>query len=141
MLKLTWPRYTTSLWQWIFSVNHMLKVTWPRYTMSPSSSRLPFFFQQRPCPWTRKSLQNNSNNKLIEEKINDSFLILEEHFFAIILVQKKLMKFKLKTYCMKFSSSSQNHRVSVKRFVHTKVCHCKLILIISLVQTYILKVT
>jgi hypothetical protein len=51
---------------------------------------LAVFFQQRPCPSTRKSLQNNSNNKLIEEKINDSFLILEEHFFAIILVQKNL---------------------------------------------------
>jgi hypothetical protein len=39
---------------------------------------------------------NNSINKLIEEKISDSFLLLEEHFFAVVLRITKLMKFNSK---------------------------------------------
>jgi hypothetical protein len=32
---------------------------------------------------------NNSINKLIEEKTNNSFLLLEEHFFAVVLLYKR----------------------------------------------------
>jgi hypothetical protein len=49
---------------------------------------------------------------LIEEKISDSFLLLEEHFFAVVLRITKLMKFNSKICHMKFSSSFWNRKVS-----------------------------
>jgi hypothetical protein len=33
---------------------------------------------------------NNSINKMIEEKINDPFLLLKEHFFTIVLLRNKI---------------------------------------------------
>jgi hypothetical protein len=58
---------------------------------------------------------NNSINKLIEEKISDSFLLLEEHFFAIVLRITKLMKFNSKI--CQFSSSFWNRKVRAIWFV------------------------
>jgi hypothetical protein len=36
-----------------------------------------------------EQFMNNFINKLIEEKINDPFLLLEEHFFATILLHNE----------------------------------------------------
>jgi hypothetical protein len=55
---------------------------------------------------------NNSSNMEFESKMNDPFLLFEEHFFAAILVCKKLMKFNSKTYPMKFLSSSHKYKNS-----------------------------
>jgi hypothetical protein len=52
---------------------------------------------------------NNSINEVIEEKTNDPFLLLEEHFFTAFLVYKKLMNYNLKIYRMKFSTPSQRY--------------------------------
>jgi hypothetical protein len=39
-----------------------------------------------------EQFMNNSVIKLIEEKTNNPFILLEEHFFASLLLQKKIMK-------------------------------------------------
>jgi hypothetical protein len=39
---------------------------------------------------------NNINNKVIEEKMNDPFVLLEEHFFTTFLVYKKAYEFEFK---------------------------------------------
>jgi hypothetical protein len=49
------------------------------------------------------------------------------------------MKFNSKTY--KFLSSSLNHKVNAKSYVHNNFYHSKFILIIFLLQIYILKFT
>jgi hypothetical protein len=36
-----------------------------------------------------EQFMNNSINKLIEEKINDPFLLLEKHYFATVLLHNK----------------------------------------------------
>jgi hypothetical protein len=64
---------------------------------------------------------NNSVTKLIEEKTNDPFILLGEHFFVAFLLQKNIMKFNLKTSHMKNLSFSQNHKMSDNIFVHNKV--------------------
>jgi hypothetical protein len=64
---------------------------------------------------------NNSVTKLIEEKTNHPFVLLEEHFFIAILLHKKIMKFNLKTLHMKFLSFSQKLKMSGNIFVHNKV--------------------
>jgi hypothetical protein len=45
---------------------------------------------------------NNSIKKGIEEKRNDLFILLEEHFFAAVMLYKKNMKCNLKTRRMKY---------------------------------------
>jgi hypothetical protein len=84
---------------------------------------------------------NNSINMVIEEKTSDPFVLLEEYFFATFLVYKKLMNYNSKIYHMKFSSSSQNHKVSAKIFMNNKFYHDKFILTIFLLETCILNVT
>jgi hypothetical protein len=39
-----------------------------------------------------EQFMNNSINKLIEEKINDPFLLLEEHYFTTVLLHNKIYK-------------------------------------------------
>jgi hypothetical protein len=39
---------------------------------------------------------NNSIKQMIEEKINDHFLLLEEHFFTAILLHKKTYEVQFK---------------------------------------------
>jgi hypothetical protein len=61
------------------------------------------------CPTETPSFDSdqftdNSINEVIEEKTNDPFLLLEEHFFTAFLVYKKLMNYNLKIYRMKFST-------------------------------------
>jgi hypothetical protein len=46
-----------------------------------------------------------------------------------------------KTCCIKFYSSSPNHKVSGKSFMYNKVYHIKFIVITFVLQTYILIVT
>jgi hypothetical protein len=83
---------------------------------------------------------NNSINKLIEKKTNNPFLFLEEHFFAtVLLLNKTYMKFNSKTCRMKFSSSSQNRKVSAIRFVYNKIHHIMFILIFLYYKNIYLK--
>jgi hypothetical protein len=85
---------------------------------------------------------NNNINKVIEEKINDHFMLPKEHLFATFFVYKKnLTNLNSKICHMKFSGSSQNHKVSDKIFVNNKFYHGKVTLIIFLLQTCILNIT
>jgi hypothetical protein len=84
---------------------------------------------------------NNSINKLIEEKINDPFLLLEEHYFTAVLLHNKIYKVQFEDCRMKFSSSFLNHKVGLIGFVYNKVYHIKFILKVFALQKYILKVT
>jgi hypothetical protein len=88
-----------------------------------------------------KQFTNNSINKVIEAKRNDSSYYSKNIFSLSFCCTKNLMKFNSKTCHMKFSSSSYNYKVSAKRFVHNKVYHNKCILIILVLQMYIVKVT
>jgi hypothetical protein len=47
--------------------------------------------------FSSEQFMNNSITKLIEEKTNDHFILLEGHFFDAFLLQKKIMKFNSKT--------------------------------------------
>jgi hypothetical protein len=94
-----------------------------------------------PTAFDSEHFTTNSINKVIEAKTNDSFILHEEHFFAAVLLYKKLMRLNSKTCRMEFLSSSQNHKVSDKRFLHNKIYHNKFILLILILQMYILKVT
>jgi hypothetical protein len=40
-------------------------------------------------PFDFEYFRNNSIDKMIDEKIDDPFLLLEEHFFATVLLHKK----------------------------------------------------
>jgi hypothetical protein len=40
-------------------------------------------------PFDSKQFMNNSINKIVESKTKESFLLLEEHFFAAISLYKK----------------------------------------------------
>jgi hypothetical protein len=60
-----------------------------------------------------KQLMNNCI-KEFESKNNDLFLHLEEHFFTIGLVYKKITKFNSKICRMKFLSSSHKYKNSGK---------------------------
>jgi hypothetical protein len=79
---------------------------------------------------------NNSVKKVVEGERNDPFVLLEEHLFAVVLLYKKIMKSNLKTYHMKFLSSSPNHKVSGKSFVHNNVYNNNFIVIIFILQSY-----
>jgi hypothetical protein len=65
--------------------------------MSHSSNHLSSS-QQRHCPSTQNSLRKNSMKIVIEGERNDHFILLEEHFFAAVLLYKKIMESNLKTY-------------------------------------------
>jgi hypothetical protein len=77
----------------------------------------------------------NSINKVIEEKTNDPFLLLQEHLSTAFFVYKKLMNYNSMICRMKFSSSSQNHKVSAKIFVNHKFYHNNFILTTKNVYT------
>jgi hypothetical protein len=98
------------------------------------------------CPMEHLSIDSdqftkNSINKVIEEKTNDPFLLLDEHLFGAFFVYKKLMNYNSKICRMKFLSSSQNHKVSAKIFVNHKFYHNNFILTIFLLKPSILNVT
>jgi hypothetical protein len=57
-----------------------------------------------------------------------------------LLGVKKLMNLNSNICHMKFSSSSQNYKVSDKMLVNNKYYHCKVMLIIFLLQTCILNI-
>jgi hypothetical protein len=81
-------------------------------------------------PFDSKQFTNNSINKVVESKTEESFLLLEEHIFAAISLYKNLMKFNSETYHMKFLSYSHKCKYSSKIFVHNKVYYNKLIVLI-----------
>jgi hypothetical protein len=64
----------------------------------------------------------NFMKKVIEGNINNSFILLEEHFFDAILLYKKIMRWNLKTCHMK----------------HNKVYRIKFIIITFVLHMYIL---
>jgi hypothetical protein len=45
-------------------------------------------FPTKALSFDSEQFMNNSINKVIEEKTNDPFLLLEEHFFATVLLYK-----------------------------------------------------
>jgi hypothetical protein len=71
-----------------------------------------------------KQITNNSIDMVIESKTNDPVM------HHCIGVQKTLMKFSSKTCHMKFLSFSHKCKISCTFFIHNKVYHNKLILII-----------
>jgi hypothetical protein len=60
-------------------------------------------FSTKTLSFDSEQFKNVSINKEIDSKIEDPFLLLDEHFFATDLVYKKV-KFNLKGYHMRFSS-------------------------------------
>jgi hypothetical protein len=76
--------------------------------------------------------------KVIEGNINYPFVLLEEYFFDIVLLYKKITKWNSKTRRIKFYNSSPNHKVSGKSFMYNKVYCNKFIIITFILQIYIL---
>jgi hypothetical protein len=57
--------------------------------MSPSYIEPLTIFPAKALPFDSEQFTNNSINKVIKEKINNSFLLLEEYFFAAVLLYKR----------------------------------------------------
>jgi hypothetical protein len=99
--------------------------------MSFSLSHLSFV-QSKPYP------SNNTINKVIEEKMNNSFVLLKNITLQPFWCKKNLTNLNSEICHMKFSDSSQNHKFSDKMLVNNKCYHGKIMLIIFILQTYIL---
>jgi hypothetical protein len=54
--------------------------------LSPSSSRLPYVLPNETLSSTSKSFHNTSNKDVLQTKLYDHFLLLEDHYFAATLL-------------------------------------------------------
>jgi hypothetical protein len=88
-----------------------------------------------------KQFTSNYNNKVFESKNNDSFLILEEHFFDAVVIYKKNYEVQFEDLPHEVVDFFHRCNISGNFFGHHKVYHKKLILIIFVLQMNILKDT
>jgi hypothetical protein len=53
-------------------------------------------FSIEPLSFNSEQFMNNSISNIFESKLNDPFLLFEEHFFAVVLLYKKSYKMQFK---------------------------------------------